>query len=77
MLPPIFDNYFTYNMSVYDHSTRHCLNLHLPHFRTNLRANSIRICGVKVWNALDYSVKSKMSIYSFKKQLKTSLINLY
>ena len=47
-LPPMFKDYFVQNCTVHNHITRHCLNLQLPLHRTNIRANSIRVSGVKV-----------------------------
>ena len=38
--------------------------------RTNVRAMSMRIVGVKLWNALDHSLKNSKTRYIFSKSYK-------
>ena len=66
-LPPMFEDYFVQNCTVHNHITRHCLNLQLTLHRTNIRANSIRVSGVKFWNSISLELKQKPSVFSFKR----------
>ena len=64
-LPSIFKDYFIQNCTVHNHSIRHCLNLHFSLHRTNVRANSIRVSGVK--SCLE--LRQKPSVFSFKRNI--------
>ena len=76
-LPPMFKDYFVQNCTVHNHITRHCLNLQLPFHRKNIRANSIRVSGVKFWNSISLELRQKPSVFSFKRNIKKYLISLY
>ena len=72
-----FKDYFVQNCTVHNHITRHCLNFQLPLHRTNIRANSIRVSGVKFWNSISLELRQKPSVFSFKRNIKKYLISLY
>ena len=65
-LPPMFKDYFVQNYTVHNHITRHRLNLPLPLHRTNIRANSIRVAGVKLWNSISLKLRQKPSVLVLK-----------
>ena len=69
-LPPMFKDYFVQNCTVHNHITRHCLNLQLPLRRTNIRANSIRVSGVKVWNSISLELRQSHQVLVLKEILK-------
>jgi hypothetical protein len=79
LLPSLFDNYFVTNCSIHSYNTRYSNNLHLylPRCRTETRANSIRILGVKLWNSIDLAIRQKKSVFSFKRNYKKYLIDMY
>jgi hypothetical protein len=74
-LPSLFDNYFVYSHDVHNYNTRRPVSLHPPLFRSNLSKYFIKYRGVVVWNELTklFDVNVKMS--TFKKNVKTSIIN--
>ena len=45
--------------------------------RTNVRAMSMRIVGVKLWNALDDSLKNSKTRYIFSKSFKENVLRSY
>ena len=48
LLPNLFQNLFTLNNNVHDHKTRQSSKLHVISHRTNSRAYSIQIYGVRL-----------------------------
>ena len=68
LLPTVFQNLFTMftlNSNVHDHKTRQSFKLHVISHRTNSRAYSIQIYGVRLWNMLskDITEVSLLSIF--------------
>ena len=45
--------------------------------RTNVRAMSMRMVGVKLWNALDHSLKDSKTRYIFSKYYKENVLRSY
>ena len=45
--------------------------------RTNVRAMPMRIAGVKLWNALDHSLKNSKTRYIFSKCYKNNVLRSY
>ena len=73
-LPEIFTNYFTFNTSIHQYSTRLHNSLHVPvcHSKFGSRHTSYR--GGKLWNNLPNNLKVNSSLDIFKKNLKIYLI---
>ena len=57
LLPTVFQNLFTLNSNVHDHKTRQSSKLHVISHRTNSRAYSIQIHGVRLWNIYLLAIK--------------------
>jgi hypothetical protein len=70
LLPSHLMQYFTPTNAIHSHYTRHCNDLYLSRHRTSIRADSIRIRGVKVWNAVTTSIQQAPSFPIFKKNFK-------
>ena len=68
LLPSSFVNYFVLNSDIYGYDTRHCKDIHLTYFRTNLRGSCIQINGLKFWNAIPVLIKNAMSVHAFKRK---------
>lgn len=77
LLPVIFDQYFTPNATVHLHYTRHSKDLHLFSVATKLRQSSIRFAGTKIWNSLTEELISAVTLTSFTKNLKRTLLDKY
>ena len=77
-LPLIFNGFFMSINKVYQYQTRLAskISYYLPKARTNYGKFNIRFSGVKVWNSIEDSLKSK-SRTCFKILLKESLISNY
>ena len=69
-LPKVFDSYFTDNTNIHDHNTRQSHNLHLPRTQTQSGQQTIKITGVKLYNALPNIVKSINTIKAFCTKVK-------
>ena len=77
-LPKHLSNYFIKNSCVHNHFTRSCNNLHIPHARTGVRMQQLRICGPKLWNIIDPAIiENSQSWHSFKRQFKKQLFSYY
>ena len=72
-----FADYYIIKSSIHMIKTRNSHDLYLPSHRTNIRENSIRIRGVKVWNVIPVEIRNKISINSFCNKYKTFLIQMY
>ena len=53
LLPLHLNNLFITNNNIRSHCIRQHCYLHVLRHNTSIRASSIRICGVKIWNCLD------------------------
>ena len=69
-LPKVFDNYFTDNINIHSHNTRQASKLHLPRAHTNSGQQTIKILGVKLYNALPNIVKNVNTIKAFCAKVK-------
>ncbi len=67
LLPNTFSNYFTLCTQIHHHNTRHSTKLHVFQSRIKIRANSIRISGVNLWNLLNIKIRNAQSFSVFKK----------
>jgi len=68
---------FTLKTDVHGHSTRHCSDLQIKYYRTNMRSFSISVAGPKLWNSVNINLKSKITTNSFKNNYKRSLLANY
>ena len=75
-LPSIFNGYFTTNASVHNYNTRTRLNLRHVMGRTNIRHNTVKVAGPRLWNAIDPSIRGLGSLRSFKLAFTRHLHNL-
>ena len=72
-LPKIFNPLFKFNNIVHSISTRNKNAYHYPFYSKSSTQQSIRIQGVKVWNALLNDIKSLRSKSLFSSKLKQHL----
>ena len=68
LLPSSFANYFVCNSDIHGYDTRHCKDIHLTYFRTNLRGSCIQINGSRVWNAIPVLIKNVKTVHAFKRK---------
>ena len=68
LLPSSFANYFVFNSDIHGYDTRHCNDIHLTYFRTNLRGSCIQINGPNVWNANPVLIKNVKTVHAFKRK---------
>ena len=76
-LPAIFQSMFTKNLSFHNYPTRHSDEFHLPLLRTVLAQKTFIYDGPKFWNSLCENIRNAPSLSSFKKRLKTHLLQSY
>ena len=74
LLPPHFYNLFVLNNEVHLHDTRNKNLIHQVAHRINARALSIRVYGVKIWNALPTFIHNSPTFPIFQKRCKTYLL---
>jgi hypothetical protein len=69
-LPLLFQNYFIKNDNLHSYNTRQNLNLYVSSakYMAGLKRSTNR--GSKLWNELPNNIKTKSSVYTFKKKLK-------
>ena len=72
-LPQIL-NLFLLNSDIHSHNTRSAGMLHVPKFNTEFGKRSFRFQAVKIWNDIYLSVSVNIKIGTFKKNLKSYLI---
>ena len=73
-LPTHLSNYFIINNVLHDHYTRQSDNLHMISHRTQAGANCIRLRGVTIWNAIEITIKSASSFFTFKNRFEYYLV---
>ena len=74
--PKIFENYYNYQHQ--QHSLRDSRpKLTVPRHRTEYAFDSVRIKGAVLWNSLSTEIKSKATLKSFRKILKSHYIGRY
>ena len=74
LCPPTFNNYFT------PHITRYSLRnigLNVPHARTVLGSQAVRIEGARLWNELPDHIKQFRYQSNFKKHIVNHFIEQY
>lgn len=74
LLPQQFCSMFQANNSIHYHNTRNSIKLHSISCRLSLRLFTIRIYGVSIWNSLSDNVCNCVSLASFKRNLKSYLL---
>ena len=70
LLSTVFQNLFTLNSNVHDHKTRQFSKLHVISHRTNSRAYSTQIYGVRLWSMLSKDIADVPSLSIFKSKCK-------
>jgi len=73
MLPSVFNSLFSMNVNVYN--TRQENNLYVPRGKTAAIYNTIRFKGVHMWNLYHKEIGISCTLFTFKRNLKTLLIN--
>ena len=74
-LPTLLQSRFMRSENI--HNTRSKNTFILRYSRTNLKAMSISVCGIKLWNALPVNIKETKSLYTFKIKVKAYLLSYY
>jgi hypothetical protein len=70
LLPRSYDDYFKFNVNVYNYRTRNCFNFHLERFSTSYGRRKLHYHAVILWNALPAPLKLINNLNMFKKRLK-------
>ena len=76
-LPSSFNNYFTKRSDVHNYPTRHGNHLNLPQNKKTFSDRSVRTRGPQLWNSLENSLKTSMSVKHFRNQFKQKIISSY
>ena len=77
LLPPVFNNFFSYNKNLHSYPTRSRDDIHLNNPKILLAHKSLRHHGPDVWNSLPGNIKEVTLLNSFKKEVKGLLLNQY
>ena len=75
LLPKHFNTFFNLFINIHQHDTIQSSGFHFTFHRTNIRANSIKILGPKLWNSFCSSITSLPSFHSFKNRCFKSILN--
>ena len=76
MLPNMFNDLFIRNSDLKRRSTRQDYQLKIPLCKTALFQKTVRYQGVKEWNFMFAEIDHFCSVHSYKKRLKSYLLNL-
>ena len=74
-LPDIFSKFYLKNRLVSNRETRQSCCFHVPYRSSDVKARSVRCTGVTIYNKLHKVLKIDVSIFTYKKYLKTYLLN--
>ena len=74
-LPDIFSKFYLKNHLVSNRETRQSYCFQVPHRNSEIKARSVRCTGVTIYNKLQKVLKIDVSIFTYKKYLKTYLLN--
>ena len=74
-LPSIFNSMFPRNQFFHNYPTRQSNEFHLPLLRTLLAQSTFIYTGPRFWNSLSCEIKNSPSLHSFKRKLKSFLLN--
>ena len=77
VLPTALAKLFTRNNQIHNYATRQASAYHLPHARTTFTSNTLVCTGPRFWNSLDSSITCAVSIFVFKRKLKSYLLSDY
>src|SRR6218665_861649 len=75
LLPKAFSTYFMMVSDIHTHLARSAKDYRVTFSRTNIRSFSIKTTGPNIWNDLPSHLRDASNIYSFKKLLRTILLN--
>ena len=73
-LPAIFSSFYLRNKMVSNRNTRQSNLFHVPHQKPDLKSRSVRCTGVTIYNQLFTKLKLDVSIVTYKKYLKSYLL---
>ncbi len=76
-LPMALINMFITNKNIHTHNTRNRHNPHITMRRTNTASNTIRHKGPSVWYCIPENIKSKRTIKSFTRNLRSVMLRKY
>ena len=74
MLPRSFCSMYQMNATYHSYHTRTQSAYHYSYCRLNLRKNTVRIYGVRLWNSLDSNLRCTVSLSVFKNNYKEILL---
>ena len=77
LLPPSFQNFFTYNSNIHSYPTRRSTDFHLNNPRTLLAHKTIRHHGPDIWNSFPDTLKSRTTLSSFKAYTRKMILSQY
>ena len=74
-IPSTFQSMFNKNSAIHQYNTRQTNDYKVHYSRTNILKTTIVSFGPRLWNSLPTDLKTKQSLFCFKKKLKKYLIN--
>ena len=75
ILPITFNEMFRRNIDVHNYPTRQRNILNVPKVRLTMYQKTIKYMGVRLWNYIIDNVRCDCSIFIYKRNLKTFLLN--
>ena len=76
-LPNLFRNMFSTNNQYHNYPTRQANSYHLPRTRTIFANKIFTNSGPKFWYSLSSDIRESATIFTFKRKIKTILLNSY
>lgn len=75
LLPDYYLSMFTVNSQIHSHNTRISSKIHICSHRLNIKRNTVRVFGPKLWNNLPSSIALSPNIFAFRKTYKNFLLS--
>ena len=75
LLPLNVQNIFTVVKDVHSHNTRQNSDFNHAKFRTVTKQQTVKVHGPKLWSSIPLKIKQSKSLPTFKKTMKSFLIN--
>ena len=73
LLINIFNDFFTMNCNIHSYYTRQSKQLHVPKPKVSAFQNTLRFCGIKLWNQTYDRIQSNCSFSAYKQHVKKYL----
>ncbi len=76
LLPPLFNEYFTWGNEVHSHVTRNSAKLHIRQPLNENDKKMLQYQGPYIWNKLPEAVKNSQNLFTFQKKVKNHYLEV-